>query len=353
MSRFKTHLLVKKTELNANDLQQCLRLAFGSSLGFFICKYMGWSYGVFYTVFPMLLLGMLPKLERTHIYQYLANVALVTAYVPLVQGLFGSKPVPMVIIVGLTFLWLFRIMSQGRFFLFAACAAVHLSIVLHFASYSNTDVQSLIWSHLFGALTSLLIALLMMWLFADKEPRAPRPPMHKTDAEHRHEVILGATLATLSFVAFQCLDLKSDLPAQVATLLILFPMRWKAGAIASWNRILGTLVGCVFGLITQAMLFSHYGNLLFVLMLFWISVMLFARYLCLEGGVSAGGFSAMSSLGTLYSQYLTPTQDMLSSSVYRVTSLSIAVMLTLCIIYLMHKLLNQFQATRLSDYYLD
>ena len=48
--------------LSQNGLRQCLRVAGGGTLGFIISQLMGWNYGVFFTVFPMFLLGLVPVL---------------------------------------------------------------------------------------------------------------------------------------------------------------------------------------------------------------------------------------------------------------------------------------------------
>ena len=49
--------------LTPNELRQCLRIAFGCTLGFVLCKIFGWSNGVFFTVTPVLLLGMIPVMN--------------------------------------------------------------------------------------------------------------------------------------------------------------------------------------------------------------------------------------------------------------------------------------------------
>ncbi|MFO6313377.1 DUF2955 domain-containing protein, partial [Pseudomonas aeruginosa] len=36
--------------MSANDLRQCLRIAGGGTLGFFVCKLMNWDYGSFFGV---------------------------------------------------------------------------------------------------------------------------------------------------------------------------------------------------------------------------------------------------------------------------------------------------------------
>ena len=52
----------QKLQLSSNDIRQCLRIAFGGTLCFVVCKLMGWNYGTFFAVNPMLLLGLVPVL---------------------------------------------------------------------------------------------------------------------------------------------------------------------------------------------------------------------------------------------------------------------------------------------------
>jgi len=72
--------------LTQNGLRQCLRVAGGGTLGFVVSQLMGWNYGVFFTVFPMFLLGMVPILNGHIIRQFLANVSLNVLEVSLVVG---------------------------------------------------------------------------------------------------------------------------------------------------------------------------------------------------------------------------------------------------------------------------
>ncbi len=353
MSRFRTLLAIKKRQLNRNDLRQCLRIAFGSGLGFFISKWMGWDNGVFFTMTPVLLLALVPNLNRNIVLQFCGNILLVTFAVGVIYGLFGNNPVAITLLVFVLFTLLFRLMSRGPLFLFGAMSAVNLSITLHFASYSSSasdaiHIGDMLVTNIIAGGLSVLIAVSMHLLFPDLEPRPARPTVRKPLSNQRHESLLAATVATLSFVAFQVLDLRDSLSAQLATILILFPLNWKGAGPAGWNRSLGTLVGCSFALLVQLLLLNHASHLPLVTFALWLGMLLFARYHMLEGGQSAGGFSAMSSLAVLFSQYLTPTQDIVMSALYRFTSLAIAVLATLCVVFLMDRLLNRFESTSLQ-----
>lgn len=348
MSRFQPILLVKKRSLNANDVRQCLRISFGGMLGFLLCKLMDWNYGAFFTVTPLLLLGLVPRLNAHIIRQFVVNVALVSLAVLVLQGLFGDKPLPMILVVMALFAWLFREMVRGPNFLFGAMTVVNLSMQFHFASYPNANVGDIVVSNLVASVLTLFIAFLMHTVFPDVEARLARPAATKPLSTQRHEVLLATTVATLSFVAFQVLNLQGSLSALVATILVLFPLNWKGAGPAGWNRAIGTLVGCSFGLVVQLVLVNHFDVLPFVTFGLWLSLMLFARYHMLEGGAPGAGFSALTTMAILFGQYLSPKQDLFFSDLYRFTSLSVAVMVTLIAIYLMHHLLNCFSSTRLE-----
>lgn len=338
-------LLVSKRELETNDVRQCLRIAFGGMLGFLICKLMGWNYGAFFVVQPILLLGMVPALTAHVMRQFLANMLVVSFAVLVIHGMFGDRPVPMTLMVIAMFALLFRQMSRGPNFLFGAMSVVNMSMQLHFASYPAADVGDIVASNIASVFTTLLIVMLMHALFSDAAPREPRQLPSKPLTNQRHEVILATTVATLSFVVFQVFNLQSGLSAQVASILVLFPLNWKGAGPAGWNRILGTLVGCSAGLVVQFVLMDHFDVLPFVAVGLWLSLMLFARIHLLEGGYGAG-FSALTTMAILFGQNLTPRQDLFYSDLYRFWSLSISVTLSLIAVYLVHLLLNRFRATR-------
>ncbi len=332
--------------ITANEARQCLRVAFGATLGFTVSKLMGWNYGTFFTVYPMLLLGLAPVLNSHIIRQFLANISLVTVFVIVVQGMFGDQAIPMTIAVFLIFTFMFHCMSQGTNFLFGALGVVSLSMQLHFASYSNASLNDLVMSNIAASLLTIFVAILMHVIFPDVEIREKRPVAIKPKSNSHHEVILAATIATLSFVVFQVFDLQDSLSAQVSSVLILFPLNWYGAGRAALNRAIGTLIGCNVGLAWQLILLDHSGVLWFVSVALWISIMLFARHHMLEGGGSGAGFGAMTTMGILFGQYLSPQHDLVYNTLYRFTSVSVAVAVTLIAVYLMHRLLNKFASTR-------
>ncbi|MNF56853.1 hypothetical protein D3C84_383550 [compost metagenome] len=335
----------RKSALSENDLRQCLRLAGGGTLGLFLCKLMGWDNGAFFCVYPMLLLGLTPSINAHVVRQFLLQAVVVSGEVLLIYGLFGDHPQLMVPLAFLGFLWRFRLMAQGSLFMFGALGSVFLSMQLHFASYPDTHLYDLVASNLVAAGLTVLIAWLMFWLFPDAEPRPPRQMPTKDLPSQRHEAVLGATIATLSFMLFQSFDLRDSLSAQVASILVLFPMHWNGIRFAGRIRAMGTLLGCAIGLGLQLVLYSHYDVLPLVTLMYWTAAFCCARLHVLEGAQGIG-FGALTTLAIVFGQYLTPEHDVVYSIAYRLSSVCVAVFLTLVAVFALHRLLNRFPAFR-------
>lgn len=332
--------------LGHNDLRQCLRIACGGTLGFFLCKLFNLEYGSFFCIYPVLLLGLVPRLNAHLVRQFFAQGLVVGLEIALLQGLFGDRPVLMVPIVFGLFLYRFALMAQGSLFLFGALGSVFLSIQLHFASYPQTDVIHMLWCNSAAIVLSGAIAALMFHVFPDVTPRQARTAVKKDRASIRHEALLGATVATLSFTVFQCMDLHDSLSAQASSILILFPMHWKGAHFAGRIRARGTLLGCAIGMLIMLLLYDHYDQLPLVTPMLWIAMMCCARWHMLEKGVPGVGFCALTTLAILFGQSLTPSHDIMFDILYRMTSVFVAVLLTLFAVFLVHRFLNRFSATR-------
>ena len=332
--------------LSANDLRQCIRITTGATIGFTLCKLFNWNYGIFFTITPMLLLGLAPVMSAHAMRQIIASSAMAIIEVGLLTTLLGGFPGMMIPVVFLLFVYRFIAMSKGNSFLFGAFGVVMLSIMLNFASYPDTDLNNLLFNNFFATLLSVVIAYLMMALFPDVEPRTPRGSSPKASHRMRHETLLGATVATVSFIAFQVLDLQDSLSAQASTILILFPMHWNGVLDTARKRAIGTILGVSVGVICQFILYDWSHLLLLVIPLLWISIFLFSQFHLREGGGSSIGFGAMTTLGILFGQYLNADNDLIFSAMYRISSMTVAIILTLLLCHTVHLLLNRFEATR-------
>lgn len=336
--------------LSENDLRQCLRIATGGSLAFFVCKLLDVQYGAFFCIYPMLLLGLMPRLTPHLIYQFFAQGLVVSIEIALLYGLLGGRPLLITPLVFLLFFYRFALMAAGPNFMFGALGAVFLSIQLNFASYPNTDVTAMIGYNGQAMILALMIAGLMFYLFPDSQPRAIRTPPTKDRASQRHEALLGATVATLSFIVFQCLDLQDSLSAQVTSILLLFPMHWKGSHFAGRTRAIGTLLGCTIAMLIMLLLYSHYDLLPLVSISLWIATMCCARWHVQEKGMPGVGFGALTTLAILFGQSLTPGHDIMFATLYRLSSVFVSALLTLFIVFIVHRFLNRFTATRHSSH---
>lgn len=339
-------LLLRHHPLNANDVRQCLRIATGATLGFLICKIFGWQNGVFYTVTPILLLGLIPQVNMHVVRQVLASACVSAVEVGLIAGMLGDRPAMMTLMAFLMFLYRFMAMSKGSLFLFGATGVINLSIMLHFASFPSTNIEVLISDNIVSSCTSLMIAYLMMYLWPDVEPRAARPVVEKNTNRMRHEALLGSIMATLSFIVFQVLDLQDSMSAQATSLLLLFPMNWDGMLGYARKRAIGTILGVTFGISVQVILYDWSNMLIFVVPLLWIGLMIFSQAHVKEASGSGAGFGAMTTLGILFGQYLSPNGDLIFSALYRMSSIGVAIVLTLMVCFFLHKFLNRFEATR-------
>ena len=158
-----------KTQLSDNDVQQMLRIASGATLGFTISKAMDWPNPIFFTLYPILLLGLVAVLNGHIIRQFLAATVFPAMVVLVVYGLFGTHPLLITPLIAATFAFLFWQMSKGTLFLFGAFSLVGLSLQLHFASYSNDGID--IYPLVISNIGAILLALGIAFCVAPNIPR--------------------------------------------------------------------------------------------------------------------------------------------------------------------------------------
>ena len=335
------------TEMTPNEKRRLLRIAFGTTAGFTACKLMDWPYGVFFTVYPMLLLGMIPIFNRSLATQFIVGVFINAAEMWVLEALFTPYPVAMWIAVLFIFVMHFRFMLTTPYFLMWASGLVTLSTMLNFGSYDGANLNDMFMAAILAVCISVISAYVLYWLLPDVEPfkGGPKPPELKA-SQINHRTILCAILATLSFTAFQIFNLKDSLSAQVATLLLLFPMTYQGSVASAKNRAKGVAYGCSLALVAQVLLYSMIGHFLLVALALFITVMITAYFHIAERVGSGVGFGALTTIGILFGQYMTPHSDILFSAMYRFSSVIVAMLLVLVFAYLLDNFLNRFPATR-------
>lgn len=336
--------------LSENDLRQCLRIAAGATLGLTICKLFDQNNGVFFTLSPVILLVMVPVMNGHAARQMIAAGVVCFIGIELIYAVFSFHPVLASLIMVLLFLFSFICMSKGSLYLFGSGCLLNFSVMVHFASYPTTDVNDLASTNLIGNIFAVGIAYLFTALIPDVEPRPSRPVLpQKQSHRTRHEALLGTVIALMSFWVFQVLDLQDSMSAQATSILLLFPMNWNGALQYSKKRALGAILGVSYGLGCQFVLYSWSSELYFVVPLFWIGILLFSYCHIKEGAGSGIGFGGLTTTGLLFSQYLSPSQDLTFNAMYRISCILAGIMCTLVFIYLVHKLLNQYPATQFEE----
>lgn len=330
--------------LSADGWRQAKRIALGSVAGLTIATTMGWPFGVFFAVYPVLLLGLVPAYNFKIVAQFLASSLVSIAMANLLVTLGSLSPVLAIVSFSMFALFCFGLMARGRWFLFGAISMVSTSILANLGSYPKTPIGDLHTAQFLATLLAVLIAGLLHALLPERRTM-PSPAHSKPAAQIRHQVLLGAVCATASFVAFQLLDLMDSLSAQAATVLVLFPMTLNGGRYASWTRTLGTLLGSAYVLAMQVVLYTHVSNLFLLLLLYGIGLLLFAGMHAKETAGPAIGLSAATALAVLVGQ-LTPTTDLYGTSLYRFSSITIAILAMLLCLFTTQAFLNLFEPTR-------
>ena len=335
-----------ETNLTPFEQRRLLRSALGSCIGFSICKIMDWPYGIFFAVFPMLLLGMVPMFTRNISVEFIVASLLNVVEIWLLKVLFDPYPTLMIIAVFFVFAFHFRLMASTPYFMLGASGLVTVSTVLHFGSYTDTSINDMMIATVLASLISVFSGVILYWLIPEHETpnMPPRPPL--TPSQINHRTVLGAILATLSYIIFQIFDLRDSLSAQVATILILFPMTYQGSITSAINRSKGVAYGCALGITVQLLLNDLIEHLALVVVAMFITVLIAAKLHLLERSGSAVGFGALTTLGILFGQYLSPHGDMLYSAIYRFTSVIVAVTLVLITAYILDHFLNRFELTR-------
>ncbi len=333
-------------QLTGSEQRRLLRIALGSCAGFVLCKLMNWPYGVFFTVFPMLLLGMLPVFNSLIAWQFVLGTVVNIVELYVLHRFFLPYPIPMTIATFFVLGVHFYCMAKGKHYLLWASGLVTLSTLLHFGSYPDTSIGDMVMATLLASVIAVVGAAVLYWLIPETDTPPPPPAHNVTFAQVRHRTLLGATLATLSFIVFQMVDLRDSLSAQVATVLVLFPLTFQGSLTSALNRAKGVSLGCALAIIVQVVMYDLITHLTLVVLALFITVMLTARLHLVERAGSGMGFGALTTIGILFGQYMKPDADILYNSLYRFSSVVIALLALMICAYALHRLLNCFDATR-------
>lgn len=337
----------RRLAISEDAWRQACRLTLGTLAGLAIAKAMDWPFGVFFALYPVLLLGLVPFYKLPVAAQFIASsvVSITAANVLAILG--RVSPVLATAVFFLLAVACFRLMALGTFFLFGALTMVSASVLVHLASHPFVPVHDLYAAQFIATLMAVFLSAIVHALLPERRPMRPPAGPPKPVPLVRHQMMLGAICATASFAAFQLLDLGDSLSAQAATILVLFPMTLAGGRVAAWTRVVGTLLGTVFALAVQLLLYTHLDNAVFVLALYGIGALLFATLHVRENAGPAVGLSAATAIAVLMGQ-LAPGSDLYGVSLYRLSSVAVAIFAMLLCMFAVGVMLNRFESTRIA-----
>lgn len=193
---------------------------------------------------------------------------------------------------------------------------------------------------------AVALSALLNYFIPDVEPRKPPPRIEKDAARIRHESLLSGSVATMIFVIFQVCDLSDSLSALMAGILILFPMHYRGAVISSIWRVVGVVLACLYILLVQLVIYDFSNHMVLMMPLIGLGLAFSARLHVMEKVGAGVGFASITTIGIMFGQNLHPDQDLVFSDLYRITSVTAALVVTLTMVFLVHRLLNCFTPTR-------
>ena len=330
----------------ANDFRQTLRIAFAGTIALSISTFYNVQFGVFYVVYPVMLLSLVPVFNAHVARQFIASAAVNCVEMVLIAGYLSRWPVIMTMVVFALYTIRFRFMSKGPLFLFGSMGVVCQSTMLNFMSYSTNSWHTLLFSNMEACLLAVALSALMNYLLPDVEPRQPPPRIEKDAARIRHEYLLAGTVATINFVVFQVCDLSDSLSALMASILVLFPMTYRGAVRSSLWRVVGVALSCLYILLVQILLYDHSSHMVLMMPLIGLGLAFSARLHVMEKVGAGVGFSSITTIGIMFGQNMHPEQDLVFSDLYRVASVTVSLLVTLTVVFLVHRILNLFAPTR-------
>lgn len=320
-------------------------MTFGAFAGWSLATLFGWPYAVYYAVYPLVLIGLAPALDRHAALQYLFGAPTGMIAAGIMIGVLSTHPILMTAAYfGFVIVCFWLMTSPRKLFMYGALSLAIGSGLVHFGSYPQMSWETLFWAAAGSIFGSVVLYLVSFAFFPDAEPRAARVPPPRTPAQRRHIVLLCGLGATGSFVVFQLFEMSDSLSAQMATVLILLALSHDGIWTAGRTRLVGSVIGSIYAGAAQLAIHWHSSfwpltAAVYLMGLLWFSVE------HTREGVPGKGFAAVTALAILFG-LLSPTDDMIQNSLYRGVSVVISISLMLVFISLLHSILNLFPKTR-------
>ncbi|MGF1906783.1 DUF2955 domain-containing protein [Aliivibrio salmonicida] len=326
---------------------KALRIWFGCVLGFSICTILGWSNGMFGTLFPLFVLSNLNRWHSGMFVQLIVSCFWVGIQVALIIGFLQPYPLLMTVAVGIFLLFKCHAMHSKESYLFGYTGLLVGSILLNFGSYANFDLENFIVGVWVSALMPVPICALAFYLFPD--PIEENQPILKVEGQSKdpremlEQTALGWMVAMIVFLIYQIGNLNDSLSAQASMLIMLAPMTLVGTLAMARIRIIGTIAGCFAALMIQLILYDLYENPILYILSFAIASGVFCKWLASERPALKGiGFSAMAALTIPLTGIVPGQKDAFFAILYRASSIIVAVIVTSLLVWICYRLIRFF-----------
>ncbi|HFS1769570.1 TPA: DUF2955 domain-containing protein, partial [Klebsiella pneumoniae] len=159
----------------ANDFRQTVRIAVAGTIALSISTFYDVQYGVFFVVYPLMLMSLVPMFNLHVARQFIFSAAVNCVEMVLIVGYLSQWPVIMTLVVFALYVMRFRFMSQGPLFLLGSMGVVCQSTMLNFMSYPTSNWHTLMFSNMEACVMAVALSALLHYLIPDVEPRKPPP----------------------------------------------------------------------------------------------------------------------------------------------------------------------------------
>ncbi len=284
----------------ANDFRQTLRIAVAGTIALSISTFYDVQYGVFFVVYPLMLLSLVPVFNRHVARQFVFSAAVNCVEMVLIVGYLSQWPVIMTLVVFGLYVMRFRFMSQGPLFSAGSMGVVCQSTMLNFMSYPTSNWHTLMFSNMEACVMAVALSALLNYFIPDVEPRKPPPRIEKDAAPYSPRIAALRQRGDNDLCDLSGLRLSDSLSALMAGILILFPMHYRGAVISSIWRVVGVVLACLYILVVQLIIYDFSNHMVLMMPLIGLGLAFSARLHVMGEGGAGVGFASITTIGIMF-----------------------------------------------------
>lgn len=106
-------------------------------------------------------------------------------------------------------------------------------------------------------------------------------------------------------------------------------MHYRGAVISSIWRVVGVVLACLYILVVQLIIYDFSNHMILMMPLIGLGLAFSARLHVMEKVGAGVGFASITTIGIMFGQNLHPYQDLVFSDLYRITSVTVSLVVTL------------------------